>query len=156
MLFNAALFYFLKTATFMIHVIPAMLVIQYHLLFFCVNTLHIQWRFILRNANNRFFPLQLVDEDSILMTLNDLIDHIDYITNKDGMQTTSILERAKLRLDLARQTIRLESAVVPEIRVDLQKVLDNVHNALKEDSDNVNLKTALVRLKGTMYDLSNI
>ena len=97
-----------------------------------------------------------MDEDSILMTLNDLIDHIDYITNKDGMQTTSILERAKLRLDLARQTIRLESAVVPEIRVDLQKVLDNVHNALKEDSDNVNLKTALVRLKGTMYDLSNI
>ena len=97
-----------------------------------------------------------MDEDSILMTLNDLIDHIDYITNKDGMQTTSILERAKLRLDLARQTIRLESAVIPEIRVDLQKVLDNVHNALKEDSDNVNLKTALVRLKGTMYDLSNI
>ena len=97
-----------------------------------------------------------MDEDSILMTLNDLIDHIDYITNKDGMQTTSILERAKLRLDLGRQTIRLESAVIPEIRVDLQKVLDNVHNALKGDSDNVNLKTALVRLKGTMYDLSNI
>ena len=97
-----------------------------------------------------------MDEDSILMTLNDLIDHIDYITNKDGMQMTSLLEQARLRLDLARQTIRLESAVIPEIRVDLQKVLDNVGNAVKQDNDNLNLQTALVRLKGTMHDLSNV
>ena len=90
------------------------------------------------------------------MTLNDLIDHIDYITNKDGIQIMSILQRTRLHLDLARQTIRLESVVIPEIRLDLQKILDNVENALQGDSDNINLKTASVRLKGTMNDLSNV
>ncbi len=90
------------------------------------------------------------------MTLNDLIDHIDYITNKDGMQMTSLLQQARLRLDLARQTIRLESAVIPEIRVGVHKLLDDVKNALQEDGDNINLKTALVRLRGTMNDLSNV
>ena len=90
------------------------------------------------------------------MILNDLIDHIEYITNKDGMQMTSLLEKARQRLDLARQTIRLESAIIAETRVDLQKILDNVESALQEDSDNINLKTALVRLRGTMNDLSNV
>ncbi|XP_028396556.1 uncharacterized protein LOC114520478 [Dendronephthya gigantea] len=99
---------------------------------------------------------QIVDEDSILVTLNDLIDHIDYITNKDGMQIMSILQKIRLRLDLARQTIRLESVVIPEIRFDLQKVLENVDSALQEDSENINLKTASVRLRGTMNDLSNV
>jgi ElaB/YqjD/DUF883 family membrane-anchored ribosome-binding protein len=90
------------------------------------------------------------------MILNDLIDHIEYITNKDGMKMTSLLEKARQRLDLARQTIRLESAIIAETRVDLQKILDNVESALQEDSDNINLKTALVRLRGTMNDLSNV
>ena len=90
------------------------------------------------------------------MTLNDLIDHIDYIGNKDGMQMTSLLEKARTRLDLARQTIRLESIRIPETRVDLQKILDNVKIALQQDVDNINLKNALVRLKGTMNDLANV
>ena len=97
-----------------------------------------------------------MDEDTILVTLNELIDHIDYIKNKDGMQMTSLLEQVRLRLDLARQTIRLESVVIPEIREDVQKVLDNVERALQEDSDNLNLKNALIRLRGTMNDLSNV
>ena len=97
-----------------------------------------------------------MDEDTILVTLNELIDHIDYIKNKDGMQMTSLLEQVRLRLDLARQTIRLESVVIPEIRKDVQKVLDNVERALQEDSDNINLKNVLIRLRGTMNDLSNI
>jgi hypothetical protein len=97
-----------------------------------------------------------VDEDTILLTLNDLIDHIDYIKNKDGMQMTSLLNQVRLRLDLARQTIRLESAVIPGIRIDVQKVLDNIEGALQEDSDNINLKNALIRLRGTMNDLSNV
>ena len=99
---------------------------------------------------------KIVDEDTILVTLNDLIDHIDYIKNKDGMQMTSLLEQVRLRLDLARQTIRLESAVIPNIREDVQKVLDNVERALQEDSDNMNLQNALIRLRGTMNDLSNV
>ena len=97
-----------------------------------------------------------MDEDTILLTLNDLIDHIDYIKNKDGMQMTSLLNQVRLRLDLARQTIRLESAVIPGIRIDVQKVLDNIERALQEDSDNINLKNALIRLRGTMNDLSNV
>jgi hypothetical protein len=97
-----------------------------------------------------------VDEDTILLTLNDLIDHIDYIKNKDGMQMTSLLNQVRLRLDLARQTIRLESAVIPGIRIDVQKVLDNIERALQEDSDNINLKNALIRLRGTINDLSNV
>jgi hypothetical protein len=97
-----------------------------------------------------------VDEDTILLTLNYLIDHIDYIKNKDGMQMTSLLNQVRLRLDLARQTIRLESAVIPGIRIDVQKVLDNIEGALQEDSDNINLKNALIRLRGTMNDLSNV
>ena len=97
-----------------------------------------------------------MDEDTILLTLNYLIDHIDYIKNKDGMQMTSLLNQVRLRLDLARQTIRLESAVIPGIRIDVQKVLDNIEGALQEDSDNINLKNALIRLRGTMNDLSNV
>ena len=69
---------------------------------------------------------------------------------------TSLLEQVRLRLDLARQTIRLESAVIPNIREDVQKVLDNVERALQEDSDNMNLQNALIRLRGTMNDLSNV
>ena len=97
-----------------------------------------------------------MDEDTILVTLNELIDHIDYIKNEDSMQMTSLLEQVRLRLDLARQTIRLESAVIPKIREDVQKVSDNVERALQEDTDNINLKNALIRLRGTMNDLSNV
>lgn len=85
-----------------------------------------------------------------------MIDHIDYIKNMDGTQMRTTLEEAAECLDLARQTIRLESDVIPGIRVELRQILRKVEGALQEDTENINLNTALVRLKGTMNDLSNV
>lgn len=103
-----------------------------------------------------FSNIQIEDEDSLLMTLNDLIDHFDYIKNKDGIKTTKVLEKVRFHLDLARQTIRLASSKIPQIRKDVEKIINNIEEALTEEPDNINLNTALVRMKGTMHDLANV
>lgn len=106
--------------------------------------------------NISFLFLQIEDEEGIIVTLNDLVDHLDYITYKDGMQMMREVEKARFQLDLARQAIRLGSLKIPEIRENLEKLIDNVEEALTEEKDSINLKTALVRMRGTMHDLGNI
>ena len=90
------------------------------------------------------------------MTLNDLIDHLEYIENKNGLSVITVVKKARFQLDLARQTLRLGSSKIPAIRRDLENVMNNVEKALSEETDNVSLETALVRIKGTMNDLENV